>query len=103
MASGELLEVTPAGLRGASGIVAGHGAQVLSAPGFLSGSAELSGVAAGAMHGAFDGYCQAFSQRLSTVSAALVEKASAFAAGDDANRQMLACIASGGDATVSEV
>ncbi len=55
------------------------------------------------MHGAFDGYCQAFSQRLSTVSAALVEKASAFAAGDDANRQMLACIASGGDATVSEV
>lgn len=102
MASGEI-EVTPAGLRGASGIVAGHAAQIISAPGSLSGSAELSGVAAGAMHGAFDGYCQAFSQRLSAMSASLVETASSFSAREDANRQMLAGIEPGGAATVSEV
>jgi hypothetical protein len=102
MATGEL-ELTPAGLRGASGIITGHAAQVRSAPGSLGGSAELSGVAAGAMHGAFDGYCQAFSQRLSTVSAALVETASSFADRDYANCQVLACIAPGEDAAVSGV
>jgi hypothetical protein len=55
------------------------------------------------MHGAFDGYCQAFSQRLSTVSAALVETASSFADRDYANCQVLACIAPGEDAAVSGV
>jgi hypothetical protein len=55
------------------------------------------------MHGAFDGYCQAFSQRLSTVSAALVETASSFADRDYANCRVVACIAPREDATVSGV
>lgn len=101
MASDEL-EVTPAGLWGASGIIAAHGGQVASAAGSLRESAELSGAAAGAVHGAFDGYCLAFSQRLTSASAALAETASVFTAMDKTNSQMLAFGAPGGCASVRE-
>jgi hypothetical protein len=102
MASDEL-EVTPTGLRGGSGIIAGHAGQVLSAAGSLTGSAELSGVAAGAVHGAFDDYCAAFSQRLSSASAALMATASLFTAMENTNSQALASIAPGEGSPASEV
>jgi hypothetical protein len=97
------LEINPAALRGASRIIAEHAAQVASAAGSLSGSAELSGAAAAAMHDAFNGYCAAFAQRLSTASTALLGAAASFTAMEDTNSQMLASIASGGDAPVREV
>ncbi len=97
------LEVNPAGLHGASGIIAGHAGQVASAAGSLRGSAELCGVAASAVHGAFDDHCVAFSQRLSSVSAALVRTASSFTAMENTNSRTLASISPRGDAPISGV
>ncbi|MCV7124678.1 hypothetical protein [Mycobacterium lacus] len=64
-----------------------------SSAGGLSGSAELSGVAAAAMHAALGEYCGAFSQRLSSASAALTVASGAFVAMDDANSAALALVA----------
>ncbi|MCV7144632.1 hypothetical protein [Mycobacterium riyadhense] len=56
MASGsEALDVVAGALRAASGIVGGHAAQVASSVGSLSGSVELWGVAAAAVHAALGG------------------------------------------------
>ncbi|MDI3315001.1 MAG: hypothetical protein QJR12_12260 [Mycobacterium sp.] len=97
------LEVLPPGLQDASGIIAGHGARVVSAAGSLSGSAELSGAAAAAVHGAFDGFCAAFAQRLSLASTALLGAAGSFTAMEHTSTQMLASVAPVGDAPVRQV
>ncbi|BCO33750.1 hypothetical protein BMW24_021085 [Mycobacterium heckeshornense] len=99
----DVLEVLPPGLQGASGIIAAHGARVVSAAGSLSGSAELSGAAAAAVHGAFEGFCAAFAQRLSSASTALLEAASMFTAMEDTNTQRLGSIAPAAHATVRRV
>jgi hypothetical protein len=99
----DVLEVNPAGLRGASGIIAGHAGQVASVAGSVRGSAELSGVAASAAHGAFDDHCMAFSQRLSSVSAALLRTASSFTAMENTNSRTVASISPPGDAPISWV
>ena len=91
--SGTFDVVAPA-LRAGSEIVAGHAAQVGSSVGHLSGSSEMSGVAAAAMHAALDEYCAAFGQRLSSASAALTVASGAFAATDQANSAALASVAS---------
>ena len=95
MASGsETLDVVAVALLAASGIISGHAAQVVSSVGSLSGSAELSGVAAAAMHAALGEYCGAFGQRLSSASAALTVASGAFVAMDDDNSAALASVAS---------
>ncbi|BBU20219.1 hypothetical protein [Mycobacterium xenopi] len=97
------LRVLPPALRGASGIVSGHAGQVASAAGSLTESGELAGAAAASMHGAFDGYCAAFAQRLRTASTALVGAAGLFTVMEDTNSQVLASIAPGGDAPTRQV
>ncbi|WP_204802346.1 hypothetical protein [Mycobacterium riyadhense] len=95
MASGsEALDVVGGALRAASGIVGGHAAQVASSVGSLSGSVELSGVAAAAVHAALGGYCGPFGQRLWSVSAALVVASGGFAAMEEANSAALAPVES---------
>jgi hypothetical protein len=90
------LDVLPAALRAASEVVAGHAVQVeSSAAGSSNGPAEMSSVAAVALQSALDGYRGAFSQRLSTTSAALVSAADSFAAMEDTNSAMLASVAPG--------
>jgi hypothetical protein len=85
------LQVVPAALRAASGVVAGHAQRALPA-GTAGTSAQMAGVAAAAFSGAFGGYCGMFSQRLSVASAALTGAADAFSATEDANRAALASI-----------
>ncbi|SON63147.1 hypothetical protein MSIMFI_04677 [Mycobacterium simulans] len=93
MASGsETLDVVAGALRAASGIVGGHAEQVASSVGSLSGSLELSGVAAAAMHAGLGEYCGAFGQRLWSVSAALVVASGGFAAMEEANSAALASV-----------
>ncbi|SON59257.1 hypothetical protein MSIMFI_00739 [Mycobacterium simulans] len=87
------LDVVPAALRAASGVVAGH-AQLASSAGSGETSTETAGVAAAGFGSAFGGYCDQFSYRLSVASAALVGAAGAFTAMEDANRAALASIAS---------
>lgn len=99
----ETLDVVPVALRAASGAIARHAAQVASSSGSLTGSAEMSGVAAATVHSAFNGYCVAFSQRLSSASAALVDAAGSFTAMEDTNRAALASIAPGGGVPVRQV
>jgi hypothetical protein len=88
-----MLEVLPAALRAASEAIAGHAAEVAAPYAQPAASVEMSGVAAVAMHGAFSGFCGAFSQRLSAASAALAGDAGTFTAMEDANRAALASIA----------
>jgi hypothetical protein len=83
----EKLDVIPMALRAASGAIAGHSARVASGAGSLSESAEMSGVAAAALHSAFDEYCAEFSNRLSSVSAALVRAAGSFTEMEGINSQ----------------
>jgi hypothetical protein len=90
------LKVLPSALRAASGVIAGYVAQVTSPPGPGTGSAELCGAGAAAVNSAFDAYCAAFSQRLSSASAALEAAAHSFTAMEDANSAALASVASGG-------
>ena len=84
----ENLNVVPAALWVASGIVAGH-AQLALPAGTAGASAEMAGAAAAA----FGGYCGDFSHCLSEASAALLGAAGAFTATEDANRAALASIA----------
>lgn len=99
----DTLKVLPAALRAASGTIAGQAAEVASSSETSSGSAELSGVAAASVHAAFTGFCGAFSQRLSSASAALVGDAGAFTAMEGANRAALGSIAPAGDGPVRQV
>ena len=99
----DTLKVLPLALQAASGIIAGHAAQVAPTSGSLGGTAESSGVAAAAMHGAFNGYRAAFAQRLESASAALVAAAGSFTATEDTNSRLLASIAPVLDGPVSEV
>lgn len=87
------LHVIPVALRAASGVVAGHGAQLALPPGTAGTSAENAGAAGAAFGGALGGYCGAFWQRLSVASAALTAAAGAFSAMEDANSAALASIA----------
>lgn len=91
----DMLEVLPAALQAASGTLAGHAAEVVPPGAPPTGSAEASGMAAAAVHTAFTGYCGAFSQRLSSASAALVRDAGAFTATEGANRTALASVEDG--------
>jgi hypothetical protein len=98
-----MLRVVPDALRAASATIAAHAAHVTAAAGSLSGSAEMSGVAAMTLHGAFGDYCGECSQRLSSVSAALVGAADSYTAMEQANRHTLASIAPGSDTLVPEL
>ncbi|UQX10183.1 hypothetical protein [Candidatus Mycobacterium methanotrophicum] len=92
----EILDVVPVALETASGVIARHATRVASSSGSLTATAEMSGVAAAAaVHGAFHGYCAAFSVRLSSASAALVGAARSFTAMEDTNRAELASITPG--------
>jgi hypothetical protein len=98
-----MLKVVPFSLRAASATIAGHAAHVASAAGDLTGSSEMSGLAAAALHGAFGDYCGQYSQRLSSVSAALVGAADLYTATEQANRHKLASIAPGSGTLAPEV
>jgi hypothetical protein len=87
------LNVVAVALRGASDVVAEHGAQLASPTGAAGTSAENAGAAAAAFGGALGGYRGAFSQRLSVASAALMAAADAFDAMEDANSAALAAVA----------
>jgi hypothetical protein len=100
---GELLKVVPGASRAASEAVAGHAVHVASAAGRLSGSAEMSGVAAMALHGVFDEYCASFSERLSSMSAGLAGAAGSYTVMEQTNCHTLASIAPGGGALVPEM
>jgi hypothetical protein len=89
----EMLDVIPVALRTASGVISGHSARLASTSGSLSESAEISGAAAIALHCAFDEYCAEFSQRLSSMSAALVGVAGSFTEMEDHNSRTFASIA----------
>jgi hypothetical protein len=90
----EMLDVVPAALRAASEAVAGHAARIGSpTTGRSNGLAEMSGAAAAALQNALDGYRGAFSQRLTTASAALAYAADSFTAMEDANSAVLASVA----------
>jgi hypothetical protein len=87
------LKVLPPALQAASGVIAGYAAEVALQPGPRAESAEICGAGAAALDGAFEGYCAAFSQRLSSASAALMAAAHSFTAMDDTNSAALASIA----------
>jgi hypothetical protein len=93
MVDQSLLRVLPPALRAASGVIAGHAAQVILPRGPRAESAEICGVGAAAVDSAFEGYCAAFSQRLSSASAALVAAACSFTGMEDGNSAALASIA----------
>lgn len=99
----EMLKLVPVALRAASGVIAGHAAQVATAAGSVNGTAELSGVAAAALHGAFDGYCGEFSQRLSSVSAALVGATDSYTAMEETNSHKFEAITPGGATPVMQL
>jgi hypothetical protein len=90
------LAVAPAGLWAASTVLAGQAGQPESPPGNAGSGAEMSGRAAAALHRAIDGYCAAWSGRLSLVSAALEDAGSCYAATDTASGAALAAIAPAG-------
>jgi hypothetical protein len=89
----ESLEVAPLALQGASGVIEGHAAPLVSRSSGLGGSAETSGLAGVAVDRAVDGYCAAFAQRLSTVAAGLAGAAGAYSATEATNSQALASVA----------
>lgn len=89
----EKLMVSPAGLWAASAALARQGGQPGSPSGSVGSAAEMSGRAAGVLDRAVDGYCVAFSQRLSSVSAALGGAGGCYTATDTACGAALTAIA----------
>jgi hypothetical protein len=93
MVDQSLLRVLPSALQAASGVIAGYAAQVALPPGPRAESAEICGVGVAAVDSAFEGYRAAFSQRLSSASAALVAAACSFTGMEDGNSVALASVA----------
>jgi hypothetical protein len=98
MADENVLKVLPAALRAASCVIAGDAAQASAPPAPQSMSTETCGLAAASCDGAFSGFHEAFSQRLSSASSALNSAADSFAVMEDANSAAVRAVAPVGTA-----
>lgn len=87
---------TPTGLWTASAVLADQAGQPGSHSGSASSAAEMSGRAAAVLNRAVDGYCAAWSGRLSSVSAALETSAGRCTSMDTVSGAALAAIRPGG-------
>jgi hypothetical protein len=93
-----VLAVVPAALQAAAGIITAQAGHLMSpagtpgTPGDMVPS-ESAEAAAAAFGDAFGGFCDGFSQRLSTASAALTDAADAFTAMEDTHRAALTAVA----------
>lgn len=95
---GQTLDVLPQALQAAAGIISGHATRVGAPAGTVRGSAETAGAAAAAADAALDNYCRAFSQRLTSVAAAVSGAAAGLNGMEADNSAALASVAPGGRA-----